>query len=137
MFTQPPYKYTQGSRAGTLISNDPPWMDWRHFAAQADAERILGLVREIAPGASLMKADNWAGGYVPSGDPNPENAHVFLISGYVDQGDGTAAPILEFAGDLVDRQTQPQDGIDAYPLPAGGVKLSYSKSDQGLIWVAL
>lgn len=136
MFTQPPFKYTQGARAGQLVTNFPPWNDWRHFATEADAQIILGLVRELAPGASLMKADNFEGGYVESGDPNPGNAHVYIISGYVPNSDGTMAPILEFAGDLVDRRTEPQDGIDAYPLPPQGSVLAYSKSDQGLVWVA-
>ncbi len=139
MLTQPPFKYTQGTRAGQLVTNTFPWNDWRHFILEVDAQKMLQLVRELAPGAMMMSGDGYEGGYAPSGDPNPGNAHVFIIHGYVPdpKNPENVQEILEFAGDIWERMTAPQTGLDDYPLkPGGAVQLVYSPSEQGLIWKA-
>ena len=133
MQTQPPFKYAQGAMAGVLVNKQTG--AWSYFAEEDQAKSIYSSVRAIAPDAVLTISDDWSGGFVPSGDPNPANAHVFLISGNVPQSDGSYAPILEFAGYLYDRASVPSI-VDTRPLPKNGVKLAYSESNQGLVWVA-
>jgi hypothetical protein len=134
MQKQPPYRYAVGAGAGQLVNNEAPYWAWSHFCSRADAEAMLATVKDMTPDAELVDYTNAEGSYVPSGRPNPDNVRVWAINGSVQGKNGEWLPILEYAGSLIDRKAKPQDGVDNYPLTEP-VKLVYSASDQGLVWV--
>lgn len=143
MLTQPPFKYQVGAGAGQLVKDEAPYFDWRNFATQTDANRALAAVQTIDPNATMALDNGIEGGYAPSGDPNPDNAGVYLITG---TDPVTLDEIDEFAGSIADRETEPEDGIDpsfqsitnfsdGTKSKLGPVKLVHSAADDGCVWV--
>lgn len=140
MLTQPPYKYAVGAGAGQLIGDEPPYADWTHFCARADAEVMLARVQALGATAELVDYTHADGGYIQFG-PNNLKIAVWIISGSIPGPRGENLPILDYAGELIDAEfnppdgSGPRDGVDAYPRPPK-VQLWYSPSEQGLTWKA-
>ena len=129
MQTQPPFRYQQGSGAGQLVNNEPPYYTWTHFCKEADATAFFNKrVKPIVPNAVIQNYTAAEGGYGPSGRPNVGNIQVWVASGSLE-----GIPIVEYLGALIDAETTPRDGIDDYPLH-DPVALEYSPSEQGLVW---
>lgn len=118
--------------------------DWGYFCSKADADKMQSTVKALAGnGDATLSHDTWEARAYTADGPNPDNVQVWLLDGFIDNGmggqfnrDGTPKyTFSEYAGGLLDRETNPKDGVDAYPLPAK-VRLVYSTSEQGLVWKA-
>jgi hypothetical protein len=116
------------------MTTNPRWQPnvpsalWNMFATEAEANEIILDASAAIPNASLGIDAEVTAIYSPPPD-NPDNVQPFSIVGTTPNGN----PVLEFAGDLFDRKTKPDDGIDQYPL-VEPVELYYKVSEQGLAW---
>lgn len=142
MKTQPPFTYSDGINPPRLVpenpAESPSQRGWSRFAPRAAAMLMLQAVAKLCSAPPVLNDETYSEpGYAQVGD-NPDKVGVYTIEGTLSR-DAAAGnvnlPVDEWAGELIDRLIDPQDGIDQYPAgPNPTLHVSVSGGVAELFW---
>jgi hypothetical protein len=99
---------------GTITQTPIPVLpgNWQKFCMLTDAQAILTKMLSVVPGATLAVVENTAEEgmlYTFASTDNTASPRVWMIQGLLADG---STVVGEYAGGMIDRQTNPQPFID-------------------------